>query len=115
LKNINQIKKTFFKVEERIVHNITDENRKEKALKITENFKNSLVNIQKNYDEFNISDNPTFSHMEASETDIQQTLYKMNDLRWEVYNPYVEAHMELVEVTTEDEWPKIVKSINRLF
>jgi len=39
----------------------------------------------------------------------------MNDLRWKVYNAYVTAHMEMVKVTTEEEWQKIVKSINKIF
>jgi len=63
----------------------------------------------------NISENLILQNIDASESDLQLIQDEINDMRKDLYKSYTEAHMELVEVLLEDEWPKIVKSINKIF
>ncbi len=114
-KYINKLNKSFEKVETRIRDNVSDEGRLQKALEIVETFRSELIRIQKVYDALNISENPVYQNKDASEEELQTIQNDIIDLRSEVYSSYIQTHMELVKVVSEDEWPAIIKSINNIF
>lgn len=71
--------------------------------------------IKREYDKFNIIDNPILKKHDATKSELQTELDLQNELRWQFYNAYIENHGKLVNFTTEEEWDKVIKSVNRIF
>ena len=115
VKYIHKLNKSFEKAIFRIKRNILNEKRKQEAISIVEIFKADLIQKQKDFNGLNISERPVFQDKDVSESDLQSIQDEINLLRWDIYNAYIKAHKDLVEVLEEDEWPKIVKSINKIF
>ena len=60
-------------------------------------------------------DHPILKKHDATKSELQTELDRQNELRWQFYNAYIENHGKLLKVTTEEEWDKVIKSMNRIF
>ncbi len=105
----------FEKLNSKIDKQIEDEKRQGQAIEIIDKFTNTLMDIKREYDRFNLVDNSILKKHDASKSELQTVLDKKNELRWQFYNAYIETHDKLVKVTTEEEWDQVIKSVNRIF
>lgn len=114
-KKVTGLRKQFDKLNSIINKQVQDATRQGQAMEIVDKFRNTLIDIKREYDKFNIIDNPILKKHDATKSELQTELDRQNELRWQFYNAYIETHDELVKVTTEEEWDKVIKSVNRIF
>jgi len=63
----------------------------------------------------NVYDHPVLSNIEATEEELLAVAPEIHKLRTEVVEEYIAIHNLLAKITTEKEWPKVVKKVNKLF
>ncbi|MCD4737094.1 MAG: hypothetical protein K8R53_13705, partial [Bacteroidales bacterium] len=114
-KRVIRLRKQFDKLNSKINKQVQDETRQGQAIEIVDKFRNTLTDIKREYDKFNLIDNPILRKHNATKSELQTELDLQNELRWQFYNVYIETHNKLVKVTTEEEWDKVIKSVNRIF
>lgn len=114
-KLIIKLTQRFEKLNSKINKQVQDETRQGQAIEIVDKFRNTLIDIKREYDKFNLMDNPILKKHDASKSELQTLLDLKNELRWQFYNAYIETHEKLVKVTTEEEWDKVIKSVNGIF
>ena len=114
-KQISKLKKSFLKTELKIEKTITDPHRQQKALAIVRQFKDEVVRIEKAIDDVNINNKTAMGNLNATESEIAEMIKQIYDLQWQLFENYKTNHLQLVEITTDQEWDKIVKSLNKIF
>ncbi len=114
-KKVTRLRKQFDKIDSKINKKVQDETRRDQAIEIVDKYRNTLIDIKREYDKFNIIDNPILRKHHATKSELQTELDRQNEMRWQFYNAYIETHDKLVKVTTEEEWDKVIKSMNRIF
>lgn len=114
-KGVIRLRKRIDKMNSKINKQVQDETRQDQAIEIVDRFRNTLIDIKREYDKFNIIDNPILKKHETTKSELQTLLDQQNELRWQFCNAYIETHSQLVKVTAEEEWDKVIKSMNRIF
>jgi arsenate reductase-like glutaredoxin family protein len=110
-----RLRKQFDKLNSKINKQVQDQTRRDQTIEIVDEFRNNLIDIKCEYDKFNIIDNPILKKHDATKSELQTELDLQNELRCQFYNVYIENHSKLVNFTTEEEWDKVIKSVNRIF
>lgn len=91
---------------------------KEKSRLITKRirmFSTLTLQNSKKISSYNIYDHPVLSDINSTEKELKLLGEEILKLRGEVVKEYILIHNLIVENTTEEEWPKIMKKINKLF
>ncbi|MEZ5147354.1 MAG: hypothetical protein R2759_09815 [Bacteroidales bacterium] len=78
-------------------------------------FKDEVVRIEKAIDDVNINNKTAMGNLKATESEIAEMIKQIYDLQWQLFDNYKTNHLQLVEITTDQEWDKIVKSLNKIF
>jgi hypothetical protein len=56
-----------------------------------------------------------FGKKDANEEELNEALAAIDDAREQFFDGIVKLHFDLVEFTTDEEWTKIAKSVNKIF
>ena len=114
-KAYKEFEKNFAKLESSVEKEITDADHKEKILATLDTFKNDM----KNYVDANmnrtIRELEEFGKKDATEEKLNEELSTIDDAREQFFDGIVKLHFDLVESTTDEEWTKIAKSVNKIF
>ena len=114
-KQLIKLKKTIQKIEKKASNVIEDEEKRAKAKEVSIALRDSIISIKNEYDKYNLTESPSLRKRKISEQDLLQIQEKGKDLRMKFFEVYTDTHFELIELTTEEEWDKIQKEINRIF
>lgn len=107
--------KTINKIINRVEKTISD---KEKAKLISsriKKFSKLTLENSKKIASYNIYDHPVLSNIRSTEEELKAIRPEILALRNEVVSEYIAIHNLLAANTTEEEWPKVVKKVNKLF
>ncbi|MCK5468667.1 MAG: hypothetical protein KAI99_09160 [Cyclobacteriaceae bacterium] len=113
-KYISKLKKSLSKIEKKVGKEISDVSRRTEVIKAVQEFKNSVVETQKEYDRFNYAENAALANYNSSLNDLQKVQEEIDLLLWQLFDAFIDTHMNLVNATTEDEWYKVQKSFNKI-
>ena len=114
-KAYKEFEKKFAKLQSAVEKEITDIDHKEKILATLDTFKSDM----KNYVDANmnrtIRELEEFGKKDANEEKLNEELSTIDDAREQFFDGIVKLHFDLVELTTDEEWTKIAKSVNKIF
>ena len=94
---------------------ITDPQRQEKIFATFEAFKVDMANYAEANNNRTIKEMEVFGNLVATEEELQEELSSLDESRDQFFQGIEKLHFELVENTTEEEWAKIAKSVNKIF
>lgn len=114
-KAYDNFEKKFVKLRAAIEKEISDPERQEKIFASFDSFKKDM----KNYVDANMNrtakELEEFSKRDATEEELNAALLTIDDARDQFFESIEALHFNLVEQTTEEEWTKIAKSVNKIF
>lgn len=114
-KAYDSFEKNFTKLKSSIAKEITDHERQEKIFATFETFKIDM----KNYVEANMKrtakELEEFAKRKATEDELNAALSTIDEARNQFFESIEKLHFDLVELTTEEEWSKIAKTVNKIF
>lgn len=64
---------------------------------------------------YNVYENEVYNDIHSTKAELENVSSELLALRAEVFDEYVEIHKMIANNTSEQEWKKIVKSLNKLF
>ncbi len=104
----NKLSKTYEKWKVKIAKTIVDEGKKEKAVASAEKLRVLYLKNRDLIQKEVANKNSILYQYEASKEELNVMQDKFMDLSEEVLEAAIDTHFELVELTTEDEWKKIL-------
>lgn len=107
--------KAIDEIIDRIENTISD---KEKSKIIAERlrlFSELTVENSKKIAAYNIYDYPVLSNIQSTEGELKAIRPEILELRNKVVREYIAIHNLIAANTSEEEWPKVVKKVNKLF
>ena len=107
--------KAINKIIDRIENTVSD---KKKAEVITARIRSfSVLTLQnsRKIGSYNIYDHPVLGNIQSTEQELKAVRPALLELKNEVVREYVAIHNLIAANTTEEEWPKVVKKVNKLF
>jgi len=114
-KAYKEFEKNFAKLKSTVEKEITDAERKEKIGATFASFKKDM----KNYVDANmnrtIKEMEAFGDLNAAEDELKAAASSIEEARDQFFEGIVTLHFDLVELTTDEEWTKISKSVNKIF
>lgn len=114
-KGYSDFEKAINEIRDHVEKSISDE---EKAKLISARIKRfSLLTLEnsKKLAAYNVYDHPVFSNIQSTEEELKAVRPEILELRNEVTQEYIAIHLLIAANTTEEEWPKVVKKVNKLF
>lgn len=94
---------------------IEDEEKREAVLSSFETFRNAFNEMEKDAITRYPSDNEILTNKNSEVDDLSKTLGSVTELRSRTYNAFVDFHFAIIEQTTEKEWQKIMKQVNKIY
>ena len=94
--------------------NIADQDKQAKAISVVENFKIEYTELLTEVNSVNTIENKLLNDKNTTANEFQVLADDMNQLREKAYKNLVDLHFQIKDVTTETEWSKIMKSINKI-
>ena len=113
-KYISKLSKSISKIEKKAGKNITETSRREEVKRAIAEFKNSVIEIQKEYDRYNYAENSVLANYNSSLNELQKVQDELDLLQWQLFNAFTDTHMKLVRFSTDEEWHKVQKSLNKI-
>ena len=107
--------KEFDKLYGTIAKQTTDVERMKKIDQALVNFKSLTKNYMDANKERSLRYNDAFRNLNATKSDLTDALSSVEEARSNLFEGVVNLHFKLVESTTEDEWIKIAKAVNKHF
>ena len=104
----NKLSKTYEKWKVKIAKTVVDEGKKEKAVASAEKLRALYLKNRDLIQKEVANKNSILYQYEASKEELNVMQDKFMDLSEEVLEAAIDTHFELVELTTEDEWKKIL-------
>jgi len=114
-KAYKEFEKQFAKLKSTVENEITDADNKEKILATLDTFKSDMKNYADASTNRTIKELEAFGNKEATEEELIEALATIDDAREQFFDGIVKLHFDLVESTTDEEWGKIAKSVNKIF
>lgn len=114
-KEYPDFEKEIDKILDSVEKSISDE---EKAKLISARMKNfSILTLEnsKKIAAYNIYDHPVLNNIQSTEKELKAIRFEILELRNEVTQEYIAVHLLIAANTTAEEWPKVVKKVNKLF
>jgi len=102
------------KTKEVISENIDDPDKTNKALAAFQDFEESFEALTMAVKDRNMSGQEEFQNINAAREDLQAAMDRFNKIRGDFYDDVLNLHFKLREYTTEDEFKKIIKAVNKL-
>ena len=94
--------------------NIADQDKQAKAISVVENFKIEYTKLLTEVNAVNTIESKLLNDKNSTAGEFQALADDMNQLREKAYKNLVDLHFQIKDVTTETEWSKIMKSINKI-
>lgn len=114
-KAYNGFEKKWATLSSTVLKEIPDEDRRLKIEKEFDGFKG----LMKQYVDANmkrtVRENQVYADRSASEAELTAALSDIENVRLSLFDSFVNLHFELVELTTDEEWTKISKAVNKLY
>jgi len=93
----------------------SDPDKVDKVKKSLLDFEEDLINLMDKSQEDPINVLEVMRNRNASREDISNVVVLQEDYRAKAHSSFLDMRMDLVELSTEDNWPKIAKALNKLF
>lgn len=107
--------KAIDKIISRIENTISDKEKAELIASQIRNFAVLTLENSKKIASYNIYEHPVSGNIQSTEAELKAIRPELLELRNEVVREYVAIHNLIAANTTEEEWPKVVKKVNKLF
>ena len=104
---IEKIEKHFFKWENIISNSIADKDKRTQAVESVNRLKDVYLRNYKIIQDELLNDESIMNRYNASEAELDALQKKLIALITDVYNTDVSTHLELIELSTPEEWKKI--------
>jgi len=114
-KAYKEFEKKFTKLKATIEKEITDADKKDQILATLETFKIDMKNYVDASANRTIKELHEFGDKDATEAELNEALSTIDDAREQFFDGIVKLHFDLVESTTDEEWSKISKAVNKIF
>ena len=119
VKNLEKEHKNFDKEYDKLQSAIAKQITNPERLKIIDqsflDFKILLKDYIQSNKEKTLRYNDVFQNLNATKSDLAEAVSFVDESRTKLFDGIVKLHFELTEITTEEEWTKIAKSVNKLF
>ena len=109
-----KVKDPFDEVKESITKHITDPKKQELALEALDELKESYIQLAGMLNKRNAVDMPVIKNKNSSREELLEIASEVNTLRSQAYEGLVDFHFKLLEYTSDKEWDKVIKSVNKL-
>ena len=103
------------KTKDVISENIADPDKTKEALAAYQEFEESFEALTKAIKDRTMSGQADFQNINAQREDLQAAMDSFNKIRGDFYDDVLNLHFKLREYTTEDEFKKVIKAVNKLF
>ena len=113
-KKIARFKRKMEKKESRALSIIRDEQKRNEAHEAIRNFKLKIIEIQSGINQFNYTENEVLKSRNSSREELEQLYHSMEELEMSAIQAFEDLHFQLMSLTTEEEFRKIQKSINKI-
>lgn len=114
-KAYQNFEKNFDKLKASVAKDITDPERQEKIFATFDVFKVDMANYIMANKKKTLKDMEVFGDLNATEEQLQNELSSVDKARNQFFDGIVKLHNELAGSTSDDEWTKIAKSVNKIF
>ena len=114
-KTLKKLNKRVDKAERVINNKITSTENNKSAINYINSFRGTLIQVKKEYSEINSYGNDILRNRHATRNELIEHAEKMNSLRIELHGSFLESRQGIKDLTTEDQWNSIAKSINNIF
>jgi hypothetical protein len=107
--------KSIEKLIKRIESSIDSEERTAIVITHIQDFSALTVKNSKELTAINVYEHPVLSNIMSTEQELLTVGQEIRKLRNQITEGYIALHVLIAVNTTEQEWPKVVKKVNRLF
>jgi hypothetical protein len=114
-KAYKEFEKNFEKLELTVEKEITDIDRQEQIKATFASFKKDMENYVDANKNRTIKELHAFADMNATQEELKEAMSTIDQARDQFFDGVVKLHFDLVELTTDEEWSKIAKSVNKIF
>jgi len=104
----------FESVMQTINRTIKDNNSQAQAIVLTQNFQIRFTQFEDEVNSFKSEESTFLNNKNTTAREFQSLDKNMNLLRKTAYKAFVDFHFDMKEITSEIEWLKVMKSINKL-
>lgn len=94
--------------------NIIDQANQAKALTVVENFKLEYGNLLTEVNSINTIESNLLRNKNSTSKEFETLANDMNQLREKAYKSLIDLHFDMKEITNENAWAKVMKSINKI-
>lgn len=108
------VKDPFEAVIKTIKSNIADHNNQAKVISIVQEFKEEYMDLLNEVNAVNTIESELLRNKKTSAAEFRKLANDMNQLREKAYLRLIDLHFDLKEITSESEWNKIMKSVNKV-
>lgn len=107
--------KMITKLGDDILAAFDDPQAKKKASEDLDMFGEALVNLLVEYQNYPSAVIESIKNGNATREEIAEVVYELESFRGNLHDSYLEMRKELVELSTEDNWPKLAKALAKFF
>jgi len=107
LKHLEKVEKYYEKWKSKVAKTIVDKEKSKQAINIIDKNKEMFIGNYKKAQAELMNPESVMYKYKASETELVELRTMIIDLIKEVYKSSVDAHFELIKLTTDEEWKKI--------
>lgn len=98
-----------------VLKEITEEERRVKVEAEFDKFKGLMKEYVDASMKRTVRENKVYADRVSTKAELTDALSDIENVRASLFDSFVHLHFELVELTTEEEWTKIAKAVNKLF
>lgn len=114
-KTYKEFEKNFEKLQLTVEKEITDADRQEQIKATFTSFKKDMKNYVDANTKRTLKEMIAFGDMNATEEELESAMSPIDEARDKFFDSVVKLHYDLVEMTSDEEWNKIAKSVNKIF
>ena len=107
--------KLFDGLRKQLEKSFSDPSQLEKARNAQQDYENDLVNWIMDFQSFTYRDVEIFQRQDASRQELENEVDKLNGYREKIDNSFLGFRTELVELSTEENWPGIAKALAKFY
>lgn len=107
-------KDAFAKVFDTIDKKIKENDRQVQVIALVQNFQMRYNDLGARVKSINTKESDLLVNKESSKEDFLSLAREVNELRNIAYQAFVDLHFDILDATTEEEWPAIMGAINKV-
>ena len=105
---------SYAKLTDTIYRVIQENDRQAQAIALAQNFRIRFNDLEKKINSLNSVERKLLTDRQTSREDYTEFMNDMNALRRTAYSGYTDLHFDMLEVTNESEWVKVMGAINKV-